>query len=177
MKVAVYCGSTPGSSSRTMQAALELGSFLGGNGHTLVYGGASIGLMGAVSGAALKAGGRVIGVIPEFLHKPDRTRTDCTQIIVTKTMAERKTRMEELADAFLALPGGVGTLEEVAEVVCLGKLHQHQKPCLLYDIDGFYQPLKTQMQQMIGWGFLTREDIGLVHWPQDLDEIRQILAI
>lgn len=144
-------------------------------GHSLVYGGGKIGLMGVVSQAVLDGGGEVIGVIPEFLNGQDRRRDNCTHMTVTRSMAERKTLMEELADAYIALPGGAGTLEEISEVISLSKLNRHQKPCILFDIHEFYQPLKQMMDRMIEDDFLSKEDLRRVYFADSIEKIRKTI--
>lgn len=170
MKIAVYCGSSFGQDPGIQEEARQLGSWIGTQGHTLVYGGGKVGLMGLVSGAVLQAGGTVIGVIPEFLHTPALTRTDCSQLIVTADMAERKRRMEELADACIALPGGTGTLEEISEVMAQLKLGQYDKPVLLLNWHGFYEPLKQQLQRMTVAGFLPADCLERIRFVPDVRE-------
>ncbi len=175
MKIAVYCGSTFGNDPEMMRLTQELGKMIAEGGHSLVYGGGKIGLMGVVSQAVLDGGGEVIGVIPEFLNGQDRRRDNCTHMTVTRSMAERKTLMEELADAYIALPGGAGTLEEISEVISLSKLNRHQKPCILFDIHEFYQPLKQMMDRMIEDDFLSKEDLRRVYFADSIEKIRKII--
>jgi len=158
-----------------MSLTQELGKMIAEGGHSLVYGGGKIGLMGVVSQAVLDGGGEVIGVIPEFLNGQDRRRDNCTHMTVTRSMAERKTLMEELADAYIALPGGAGTLEEISEVISLSKLNRHQKPCILFDIHEFYQPLKQMMDRMIEDDFLSKEDLRRVYFADSIEKIRKII--
>jgi uncharacterized protein (TIGR00730 family) len=141
MNLCVYCGASSGADSRYAAAARELGQHLGQAGHTLVYGGGAVGLMGEVATAALAAGGRVIGVITQHLADLELAHPAATEMHVVQTMHERKAMMGELADAFVALPGGYGTLEELFEVLTWHQLGLHPKPVALYDVAGFWQPL------------------------------------
>lgn len=133
--------------------AERLGAAIAGAGCGMVFGGGRIGLMGAAARGAASAGGPIIGVIPERLHQPGVAYPGCTRLIVTPTMHERKQTMETLADAFIALPGGFGTLEELLEVITLKQLGYHQKPIILIDQNGFFQPLLEQFERVFAAGF------------------------
>jgi uncharacterized protein (TIGR00730 family) len=146
-KICVYCGSGPGSDPAFVQAARSLGKILAENGIGLVFGGGSIGLMGELANSALNHGGEVIGIIPRFLVNREHAM-DRGQLIVTRDMHERKQRMFELADAFVALPGGVGTLEELVEQLTWAQLGRHKKPILLANINGFWDPLCVLLDHM-----------------------------
>lgn len=146
--VCVYCGSGPGANPRFVEAASAFGRMLAENGVRLVYGGGSIGLMGAVATAVLDRGGKVTGIIPEFLKTRELALTRVQEMIVTRNMHERKQAMFEHADAFVALPGGLGTLEELVEQLTWAQLGQHAKPILLANIDGFWEPLLKLVQHM-----------------------------
>jgi uncharacterized protein (TIGR00730 family) len=146
--VCVYCGSGPGNNPRFVEAAHALGKILAENGVGLVYGGGSVGLMGAVAKAVRDHGGKVIGIIPEFLVGRENTMTRGEELIVTPDMHERKRLMFERSDAFVALPGGVGTLEELVEQLTWQQLGRHTKPVLLADIDGFWEPLLALLAHM-----------------------------
>lgn len=139
--VCVYCGSGPGTDPRFMEAATSFGQALAETGVGLVYGGGSIGLMGAVAKAALDHGGHVTGIIPEFLTKRENALERVQEMIVTRDMHERKRLMFERSDAFVALPGGIGTLEELVEQLTWQQLGRHAKPILLANIAGFWEPL------------------------------------
>jgi hypothetical protein len=152
--VCVYCGSSPGHDPRYIEAATAFGTILGRNGVTLVYGGGSNGLMGAVARATLDAGGRVIGIIPEFLKKKERMLTDAQELIVVPDMHTRKRMMFERSDAFVALPGGVGTLEELVEQLTWAQLGQHRKPIALANLGGFWSPLRDMLDHMREAGFI-----------------------
>lgn len=140
-RICVYCGSSPGRDPRYLQAATALAQVLVGNGMQLVYGGAGIGLMGAVADQVLAMGGEVIGVIPQALAQKEVMHANLSQLYITQTMHERKMRMAELADGFIALPGGIGTLEELFEIWTWAQLGFHHKPCGLLNVGGFYDPL------------------------------------
>jgi hypothetical protein len=146
-KICVYCGSGPGADPAFVAAARAFGQILATSGIGLVYGGGAIGLMGALAKAALDHGGRVTGIIPEFLVKRE-VALNRGEMLVTRDMHERKQRMFEHADAFVALPGGVGTLEEVVEQMTWVQLGRHRKPILLANIEGFWDPLCALLDHM-----------------------------
>jgi uncharacterized protein (TIGR00730 family) len=154
VRVAVFTGSSFGNSPHYTEAAGALGSALARRGVGLVYGGGNVGLMGVVADAALAAGGEVIGVIPQALADLEVAHTGLSRLEVVGTMHERKAAMAEQADAFVALPGGAGTLEELFEVWTWQHLGYHAKPVLLYDVDGFWQPLLDMVSGMVEAGFI-----------------------
>jgi uncharacterized protein (TIGR00730 family) len=147
-RVCVYCGSGSGLNPAYAEAARTLGRAFAEEGIELVYGGGSVGLMGTLARTVLDGGGSVTGIIPHFLKDRERLFSDVTELIVTSDMHERKMRMFERAEAFVALPGGVGTLEELVEQMTWVQLGQHEKPILLANIDGFWQPLVTLLDHM-----------------------------
>jgi uncharacterized protein (TIGR00730 family) len=146
--VCVYCGSGPGSNPRFVEAAQALGRIFAENKIRLVYGGGSVGLMGAVAESTLNHGGLVTGIIPDFLRSREHMLTHVQEMIITPDMHERKRLMFEHSDAFVALPGGVGTLEELVEQVTWQQLGRHSKPVLLANIDGFWEPLFALLAHM-----------------------------
>jgi hypothetical protein len=152
--VCVYCGSSPGTNPRFLEAAGAFGNILAENGIRLVYGGGSNGLMGAVANGVLDHGGSVTGIIPEFLNSRERMLTRVQELVVTPDMHERKRLMFERSDAFVALPGGVGTLEELVEQMTWQQLGRHSKPILLANIDGFWEPLLALMTHMHATQFI-----------------------
>jgi uncharacterized protein (TIGR00730 family) len=152
--VCVFCGSSNGRRPEYLEAATTLGSYLAQTGIAVVYGGASVGLMGAVADAALAAGGEVTGVIPRHLSERELAHPGLTTLHVTESMHERKALMADLSDGFAALPGGFGTLEELAEVTTWSQLGLHSKPVGLLDVGGFYQPLLAFVDQMVAEGFV-----------------------
>jgi len=146
--VCVYCGSSPGTNPRFIEAAAAFGRILAESGIRLVYGGGSNGLMGAVANGVLDHGGSVTGIIPEFLNSRERMLTRVQELVVTPDMHERKRLMFERSDAFVALPGGVGTLEELVEQMTWKQLGRHAKPVLLANIDNFWEPLFSLLSHM-----------------------------
>ncbi len=140
-RVCVFCGSAPGARPAYAAAAEALGALLAGRGLELVYGGASVGLMGVVADAALARGGKVFGVLPEVLADKERAHAGLTELRIVGSMHQRKALMAERADAFVALPGGFGTLDELFEILTWAQLGLHQKPIGLYDVEGFFAPL------------------------------------
>lgn len=162
MKIAVYCGSRSGSDPKFARAAEALGAYLGSHGIDVVFGGGHVGLMGIVADAVLAHGGKVYGVIPEHLRDRELAHPGLTELFVVADMHERKAKMAELADGFVALPGGIGTLEEIFEAWTWGQLGFHHKPCALYNVDGFYDPLLAMAQRMEEKGFLKQEYIDML---------------
>src|SRR6478735_9736958 len=152
--VCVYCGSGPGTNPHFEQAAIALGKVFAENDIRLVYGGGSIGLMGAVAKSTLDHGGKVTGIIPDFLRARENALTRVQEMIVTPDMHERKRLMFERSDAFVALPGGVGTLEELVEILTWQQLGRHSKPVLLANIDGFWEPLLALFAHMRATQFI-----------------------
>lgn len=176
MNIAVYCGSSPEATPCFIEAARELGEWIGSHGHRLVYGGSSIGLMGAVSRAALDAGGEVVGVEPGFFIEAGVAQHDLTELIVVDTMTERKAKMIELADVFVALPGGVGTLEEISEVMSRLRLGMEAGPCYLLNLRGFYDGLLTLVDAMVNAAFLDEPDREQMLFPASVAELTESLA-
>jgi uncharacterized protein (TIGR00730 family) len=152
--ICVYCGSGPGTDPRFVKAAHTFGGILAENDIGLVYGGGSVGLMGAVAASTIARGGRVIGIIPEFLTNRERPFSDAQELIVTRDMHERKRIMFERSDAFVALPGGIGTLEELVEQLTWAQLGRHKKPILAANIGGFWDPLCALLDHMRSLAFI-----------------------
>lgn len=153
-RICVFCGSNPGHDPRYREAALALGRVLAGEGLGLVYGGASVGLMGAVADAALEAGGEVIGVLPRALADKEVAHRGLTELRIVGSMHERKAIMADLSDGFVALPGGVGTFEELFEVWTWAQLGHHAKPCALLNVAGFYDGLTAFLDGAAREGFM-----------------------
>jgi hypothetical protein len=153
MNICVYCASSESVAPAFFTAAEVLGRHIARRGDTLVYGGADIGLMGALARAVKSGGGRVIGVMPELIKAEPIDFADADEFIITRDMRERKARMAELADAFLVLPGGFGTLEELAEILVLRQLREHSKPIIVLNIQGFYEPLIALFEHYYRQGF------------------------
>jgi uncharacterized protein (TIGR00730 family) len=170
MRIAVFLGSSPGAESH-QAAARDLGRAIGEGGHGLVYGGAHVGLMGLLADATLAAGGEVVGVLPRNLVEREVGHTGLTKLELVGTMHERKARMAELADAFVALPGGTGTLDELVEIMSWWQLRLHDKPIALYDVDGFWQPFLALFDHMVASGYVpaaARDRLQVVTSPEEL---------
>jgi len=185
--ICVYCGSQPGRDKSYLDAGRALGKSIAENHLRLVYGGGTKGIMGAVASGVLSHGGRVTGIIPEFLMDMEATRHSLGQLselIVTPDMHDRKHKMFERADAFVTLPGGIGTLEEIVEIMTWAQLGRHRKPIVLVNINGFWDPLMTLVQHMADAGFIhtahlvqplvidAAEEVVpalLAHWASDID--------
>lgn len=171
MRVCVYCGSSPGSSPHFRETAALLGRRLAERGVGLVYGGAQVGLMGIVADAALAAGGDVQGVIPTSMTTREIAHRGLTRLHVVDTMAQRKDLMAELADAFIALPGGIGTLDELFETWTLHHLGERVKPVALLDVDGFFAPLLQMVEHTVEAGFLSRGTADALVVDTDVDAL------
>lgn len=174
MRVAIFCGS---SRSATLhdEAAASFARELVGHGAGVVYGGGRVGLMGVVADAVLAAGGEVIGVMPQHLVDREIAHRGVTHLEVVSSMHERKARMAELADAFVAMPGGAGTLEEVFEVFTWGQLGLHRKPTALLDLCGFYAPLLEQLRVMTTMGYLARPQLDSLGVVGDAEEFLEFV--
>jgi len=157
-RIAVYCGSANGRDPAFLAEAKALGCAIAGAGLGLVYGGASVGLMGAVADAALAGGSEVIGILPEILSGSEIAHRGLTRLEMVATMHERKARMVKLADAFLMLPGGYGTLDEMMEIVTWKQLRLHAKPCVLINTAGYWDPLLAFLDRTVDAGFLKPEN-------------------
>jgi uncharacterized protein (TIGR00730 family) len=169
--ICVYCGSSPGLLAEYSTTARELGRRLARAGKTLVYGGGKVGVMGALADGVLDAGGRVIGVIPHHLVQRELAHRGITELITVDTMHERKARMMALADAFVALPGGIGTFEELFEVFSWSQMHLHTKPCALLNTAGFYDPLLAFLRHTAQQGFLKPSTLNSLIVEVDLDRL------
>lgn len=152
--IALYCGSRFGNNPIYRQTAIELAQGIAEYGFGIVYGGASIGLMGQVADTVIEHGGEVVGVIPEFMLDYEIANNDLTELHIVKNMHERKAIMAERASAFVALPGGFGTFEEILEIATWGQLNQHQKPMMLYNVNGFYDHMIAQLDHAVAEGFI-----------------------
>nr|WP_295711460.1 TIGR00730 family Rossman fold protein [uncultured Halomonas sp.] len=170
-RICVYLGSREGNSPAFRQSTTTLGRALAERGHTLIYGGARIGLMGALANATLDAGGEAIGVMPDHLVEREQAHFSLSELIRVRNMHERKATMAANADAFIALPGGIGTFEELFEIWTWGYLGLHEKPMGLLNIDEFYTPLLTFLDNTVSHGFLataTREMLLDASTPNEL---------
>ena len=175
MNITVYLGANEGNDPSLRKAVRELGTWIGESGNRLVYGGSKSGLMGEIAESVLQAGGEVTGVEPQFFIDMEYQYDAITELIVTKDMTERKTKMIELGDVFIAFPGGTGTLEEIAEVMSKVSLGQLDAPCILYDLNGYYDSLKALLAKMIEKGLSTPQRQQGIRFAANLEEITTIL--
>ena len=175
MNITVYLGANEGSDPRLGGAVRELGQWIGQSGHALVYGGSKSGLMGALAESVLAAGGHVTGVEPQFFVDAGFVYDDIDELIVTRDMSERKAKMIELGDAFIAFPGGTGTLEEIAEVMSKVSLRHLDAPCILYNLSGYYDGLKALLAHMIETGLSSQERQRGIYFAENLKGIQEIL--
>jgi uncharacterized protein (TIGR00730 family) len=172
--ICVFCGSAPGVRPSYSAAARELGVALARNGMTLVYGGGRLGLMGIVADAVLQAGGRVIGVIPRMLIEREAAHSKLTRQHVVNTMHERKTLMAEMSDAFVGLPGGMGTFDELVEIVTWAQLGLHAKPVILANIDDYFRPMYAMLDYAVEEGFVT--PVSRARW-RNADSVNSVIQI
>ena len=176
MNITVYLGAGEGSDPALRRAVRELGTWIGENRHRLVYGGSKSGLMGELAESVLQAGGCVTGVEPQFFLDMGYAYDDITELIVTENMSERKAKMIELGDAFIAFPGGTGTLEEITEIMSAVSLGLLKAPCILYDLNGYYEGLKIQLRHMIETGLSSEERQSGICFAENLEEITAALG-
>jgi uncharacterized protein (TIGR00730 family) len=174
--IAIFCGSSFGNDPAYEQAARLTGRTLAERGVDVVYGGGHVGLMGAVADAAIEAGGRVVGVIPRQLDDRELSHRGVTELHVVESMHERKQLMADLSDAFIALPGGAGTLEEIAEQWTWAQLTIHAKPSGFLDVRGFWAPMRQMLESMVESGFVRAEQSGIVSFSDDLDTLLEALS-
>ena len=173
----VFCGSEHGSDRRFRAAATRLGELLAGAGLQLIYGGGRVGLMGAVADAAMAAGGEVVGLIPARLLEREVGHRAITELIVARDMFDRKDQMIARADAFVVLPGGLGTLDEMLEVVTLRQLGYHGKPIVLVNLAGYWDPLVALVDRVVEYGFAASSARGLYQVVASVDEVLPALGI
>ena len=176
MNITVYLGALEGNDPALGDAVRELGTWIGESGNSLIYGGSKSGLMGQIAESVLNAGGKVTGVEPQFFIDSELQYDEITELIVTKDMAERKAKMIELGDAFIAFPGGTGTLEEITEVMSLVSLKPLAAPCILYNLNGYYDDLKHLLSLMIEKGLSSAERQKGIFFAETLEEIIDILG-
>lgn len=173
--IALYCGSRTGNKPIYRDKAIELAQHIANQGFGIVYGGASIGLMGQVADTVLEHSGEVVGVIPEFMLDYEIAHGKLTELHIVKTMHERKALMAERANAFIALPGGLGTFEEILEIATWGQLNQHQKPMIIYNVNRFYYPLIAQLDHAVEEGFLPPQHRAKVIICDTLEQISSVI--
>ena len=176
MNITVYLGACEGNDPELKSKIRELGRWIGQNGHSLVYGGSKCGLMGELAESVLKAGGEVTGVEPQFFVVDGFVYEEITRLIITPDMSVRKAKMIELGDAFIAFPGGTGTLEEISEVMSKVALGHLDAPCILYNLNGYYDSLKSLLEHMIEMGLSSEEKQRGIYFANDLDEIVNIIG-
>ena len=170
-KIVVFCGSSLGFNPIYKNAAIELGNYFVNNDITLVYGGGKIGMMCVLSETILKKGGNVIGIIPSLLKKEEVVNKNVTELIITKTMSERKVMMSKIADGYISLPGGFGTLDELFEGLTLGQLHIEQKPNGILNINGFFNHTLKQLDHMVTEGYLKKENKEMLLIGNNVSEL------
>lgn len=175
-RVCVFCGSSPGIRPIYCHAARQTGMLLAQRGIGLVYGGAHIGLMGQVANAVLEQGGAVIGVMPEHLVEKEVAHQELQTLHIVGTMHERKALMADLSDAFIALPGGMGTFEELCEILTWGQLGLHRKPCGLLNVAGFFEPLLALFEHAVAEGFIPSAHRSLLQVATEPEELLDKLA-
>ncbi|MDD6090848.1 MAG: TIGR00730 family Rossman fold protein [Clostridiales bacterium] len=177
MNITVYLGSNEGNDPSLKKAVRELGTWIGASGNALIYGGSKSGLMGELAESVLMAGGEVTGVEPRFFIDEGYEYDAITRLIVTQDMPERKAKMIELGDAFIAFPGGTGTLEEISEVMSLVSLKKLSAPCILYNLNGYYDSLKALLQHMIEMGLSSEDKQRGIYFASCLDGIKELLKL
>lgn len=170
-KICVFCGSRPGKNPKFITEAKKLGKLLAENNIGLVYGGASIGIMAAVADSVLEHGGKVWGVMPELLIEREVAHKGLTELISAKNMHERKAKLYEMSDGFVALPGGMGTLDELCEIVTWRQLKQHSKPCYILNTDGFYDAFIKHIEEIRDEGLMNYDDFSILDIKRHSEEI------
>ena len=174
-KIAIFCGASIGFDSIYAQEARKLGSFLAQKGIDIVFGGGKFGMMGSIADAVLQEGGKVTGVIPDFLKLEEIEHTGITEMITSKNMSDRKMIISKMVDGYIGLPGGFGTLDEVMEALTLGQLHIEQKPIALLNTKGFFDPLIAQFDLMVKEGFLKQENRDMVLIHSDIEKLIELM--
>lgn len=174
-KMAVYCGASVGNQEIYKEQTKSLGHWLTKQGYGLVYGGGKVGLMGLLADTVLADGGQVVGVMPTFLLERELAHQELTTMHIVSDMHERKRKMIDLADFYLALPGGPGTLEEISEVVSWGRVGEHQNPCIFFNVNGYYDLVAKFFDKMVIEGFLTQSDRAKIFFSDDLKQIEQFI--
>ncbi len=176
MKIAVYLGSAYGKDPAFKQTAIDVGRWIAKNGHTLVYGGAKVGMMGELARSCKKYGGTVIGVLPKFMTDIEKQELSIDELILTETMSERRLKMIELSDYFVALPGGIGTLDELSEVITNLRLHLISGKMILVNTNGYYEALKSFFEKMVEEGFYEPEEMEYIRFVNSVEEIGGIIC-
>lgn len=176
MNITVYLGANAGNDPALRDAVRALGRWIGESGNALVYGGSKNGLMGALAESVLAAGGRATGVEPQVFVDQGFLYDELTELIVTRDFPERKAKMLELGDAFIAFPGGTGTLEEISEVMSLVSLKKLSAPCIIYNLNGYYDSLRALLAHMVETGLSSADKLEGIYFAKSLDEIKALLT-
>lgn len=169
--ICVFAGSNPGVNEEYKRKAAELGEYMAEQGIALVYGGSRVGLMGTVADALMAGGGKAVGVMPSGLFSGEIVHQNLTELIEVSGMHERKAKMSELADGYIAMPGGFGTYEELFEVLCWAQIGIHQKPIGLYNVNGYFEPMMKMVKYSIQEGFSNESHLKLIHSSSRPDEL------
>ena len=172
----VYCGSSDRARPAFLDAAERLGCILADNSVGLIYGGGRLGLMGRVADGALGRQGRVTGIIPEHLHRVEVRHEGLTELLVVKTMHERKAEMFRRADAFCVLPGGIGTLDEVIEILTWRQLHLHDDPIVIVNQEGYFDPFRAMLKHVVAENFAGQDTLGFLTWVDTVEEVLPAIA-
>ncbi|WP_314548601.1 TIGR00730 family Rossman fold protein [uncultured Gemella sp.] len=175
MKITVFCGANNGKSESYIKNATELGEWIADNNHTLVYGGGKIGLMGVIADTVLENRGEVIGIMPQFLVDREISHTGITEFIIVDDMSDRKTKLVDFGDVFIALPGGPGTLEEISQVISWVRVGKKDAPCILMNVDGYYDFLEQYFDKMVEEGFLTKGDREKTLFTDNIEEMERFI--
>ncbi|MBQ7534375.1 MAG: TIGR00730 family Rossman fold protein [Stomatobaculum sp.] len=176
MNIVVYLGARTGKNPLFREKARELGTWIAEKGHRLIYGGSAIGLMGQLADAALAAGGEVTGVEPRFFVEAVLQHQGVQELIVVETMQERKQKLIDLGDAFIAFPGGTGTMEEISEIISMTCLGLNDKPCIIYNINGYYDIFSDHLDRMVQEEFLTPENRRKILFVRSIEELEALLG-
>ena len=176
MKIAVYCGATSGADPAFSDAAVKLGAWMADNSHELIYGAGKVGMMGRIADTVLDNGGIVTGVIPQFMIDLGWCHEGLTNCIATDDMSSRIRLMCDLADATIALPGGAGTLEEISCMFSWQRLGLNDSPCILFNVKGYYEPLRSMYSSMISAGYMEREALERILFSDDIAAIEQFIT-
>ena len=175
MNIAVYCAASQSNCPTFDEKTEELGNWIAQKNHTLVYGGGNTGLMGIVATSVMKSDGEVIGVMPQFFVDREIAKKDITKLHIVETMSERKNKMIELSEAYIALPGGPGTLEEIAEVVSWVRVGQTNGICIFYNMEGYCDHLEAFFNHMVTTNLLSKEDRDQIYFVKSLEEIEKLI--
>ena len=176
MKITVFCGANNGRNEAYKENTIELGKWIADNNHTLVYGGGKVGLMGVIADTVLENNSEVIGIMPQFLVDREISHTGITEFIIVDDMSVRKDKLVDLGDVFVALPGGPGTLEEISQVISLVRVGKKDAPCILMNVDGYYDFLEQYFDKMVEEGFLTIDDRERTLFTDSIAEMQEFIV-